>query len=308
MQLHNKAFNALAVIVLFAFLQSASADQAQEAEVAVGGHEHMNHGPSGLTEEECLDLKGAHARVMCLQPIFAAKLGEFTAAEIIEQARQLQGQGKIDDCHHIAHNIGKKLMGFTGSVEAAFNACTHSCIDGCFHGVMQAYVPGLSPEELEMTATMPEKCRTLADASDEGNKEWKYRQCIHGLGHGLVLKYGEDIARSTQTCQELPDSWHQDRCLGGVFMEKLHPFSMLPRDELGDAIPGICAEEEKSGDRKLFAMCLDALGEALTFATGHNMPQAWSLCRKLPSSQQQVCMDAVITEFQGNQRRTREIQ
>ncbi len=290
-------------------LQASSEDTNKQEEKTepLSGHEHMHDVPEGQTAEDCLALRNAHSRVMCLAPVFASKLEQISAAEIIEEALQLQGQRKIDDCHHIAHHIGKKLFEAKESVEVAFNECTHSCIDGCFHGVMQAYIPTLETGADEFMAAMPSECHSLADSKETGDKERRYRQCIHGLGHGLVLKYGEETSISSDACVLLPDSWHQDHCLGGVFMEKLHPYSMLSKDQLRKEIPGICSDEEESGGRKLLTMCLDALGEALAFSTGHSMPQSWSLCRQLPIAQQQVCMDAVMKENQSNSRRTEAI-
>ena len=44
-------------------------------------------------------------------------------------------------------------------------------------------------------------------------------QCVHGLGHGLMIHTGLDLPLSLSICERLPTAWDQTSCDGGVFME-----------------------------------------------------------------------------------------
>ena len=46
-------------------------------------------------------------------------------------------------------------------------------------------------------------------------------QCVHGLGHGLMIYTAYDLPFSLHICDQLQDSWDQISCTGGVFMENL---------------------------------------------------------------------------------------
>ena len=44
-------------------------------------------------------------------------------------------------------------------------------------------------------------------------------QCVHGLGHGLMIYTGYDLPLSLRTCDKLTSGWDATSCTGGVFME-----------------------------------------------------------------------------------------
>ena len=46
-------------------------------------------------------------------------------------------------------------------------------------------------------------------------------QCVHGLGHGLMIYTDYELPLSLETCDALETSWDQTSCTGGVFMENL---------------------------------------------------------------------------------------
>ncbi len=50
---------------------------------------------------------------------------------------------------------------------------------------------------------------------------WIEYQCFHGLGHGLMIATGLDLAISLEVCSRLDRRWDRDACRGGVFMENI---------------------------------------------------------------------------------------
>ncbi len=54
-----------------------------------------------------------------------------------------------------------------------------------------------------------------------GGSDFIAYQCVHGLGHGLMIYTGYDLPLALATCDKLATSWDQTSCTGGVFMENL---------------------------------------------------------------------------------------
>lgn len=52
---------------------------------------------------------------------------------------------------------------------------------------------------------------------------WVVYQCLHGLGHGLMLTTGLDVPRSLAVCRRLASASYRSACKGGVFMENISP-------------------------------------------------------------------------------------
>ena len=50
---------------------------------------------------------------------------------------------------------------------------------------------------------------------------WIAYQCLHGLGHGLMIATGLNLPISLEVCSRLGRWWDRDACRGGVFMENL---------------------------------------------------------------------------------------
>ena len=44
-------------------------------------------------------------------------------------------------------------------------------------------------------------------------------QCLHGLGHGLMITTGYNLPTSLEVCDHLQGKWNATSCNGGVFME-----------------------------------------------------------------------------------------
>jgi hypothetical protein len=44
-------------------------------------------------------------------------------------------------------------------------------------------------------------------------------QCVHGLGHGLMIQTGYDLPTALSVCRGLQTRWDELSCDGGVFME-----------------------------------------------------------------------------------------
>jgi cytochrome c553 len=120
------------------------------------------------------------------------------------------------DCHQISHWIGHAgLAYYKNDAGQALSHGAMTCNSGYYHGVLQLALAGLP------RATVVKKARTLCSAPAVNTEEFLLYQCVHGLGHGLMIYSGNDLPWSLGTCHKLLTEFDRVSCTGGVFMQNL---------------------------------------------------------------------------------------
>ena len=130
--------------------------------------------------------------------------------------RMIDTDPTVRVCHRIAHAIGAgALAHYNGDVGPAFADGSAVCWSGYYHGILERAFAGVSEEDL------PTVARRLCASQQVRRSDFVAYQCVHGLGHGLMIYTGYDMPKSLATCDKLATSWDQTSCTGGVFMENL---------------------------------------------------------------------------------------
>jgi mono/diheme cytochrome c family protein len=118
------------------------------------------------------------------------------------------------DCHRIAHRMGSAaLQLYKDDVAKAFIAGSPVCWSGYYHGIVERAFLGQPDDKLAVVA------RQLCSDPQINVQRFLAYQCIHGLGHGLMIYTGYDLPASLKTCDELRTGFDRVSCSGGVFME-----------------------------------------------------------------------------------------
>jgi mono/diheme cytochrome c family protein len=121
------------------------------------------------------------------------------------------------DCHRIAHRMGSAaLTRFKDKVAPAFIAGTPVCASGYYHGIVERAFLGQPTDKLAVIA------RQLCSDPKITEQRFLFYQCIHGLGHGLMIYTGYDLPGSLKTCDDLRTGFDRVSCSGGVFMENFN--------------------------------------------------------------------------------------
>jgi hypothetical protein len=81
--------------------------------------------------------------------------------------------------------------------------------------VIQAYFENMHQID---TAAVNGLCRPYTHSEAD---RWLRFQCVHGMGHGLLMYYAHDLPRGLQGCDLLDDGWDRESCYGGAFMENI---------------------------------------------------------------------------------------
>lgn len=118
------------------------------------------------------------------------------------------------DCHRIAHRMGSAALArFKDKVAPAFIEGTPVCASGYYHGIIERAFLGQPTDKLGVVA------RQMCTDSQIAKQTFLLYQCIHGLGHGLMIYTGYDLPLSLKTCKGLETDFDKISCSGGVFME-----------------------------------------------------------------------------------------
>jgi len=121
-------------------------------------------------------------------------------------------------CHPIAHYIGAgTLARFHGNIPKSFAAGSSICWSGFYHGILERAFYGISTEAGLIKAAR----RVCADPSLQKD-QFLFYQCVHGLGHGLMISTGYDLPYALHVCEKLQTAWDQTSCTGGVYMENVN--------------------------------------------------------------------------------------
>jgi cytochrome c553 len=120
------------------------------------------------------------------------------------------------DCHQISHWIGRAgLLYYKHDPGQALSHGAMTCNSGYYHGVLQVALAGL-PRNVVV-----KKSQRLCSAPAVNIEEFLLYQCVHGLGHGLMIYSGDDLPWSLRTCHKLLTDFDRISCTGGVFMQNL---------------------------------------------------------------------------------------
>jgi cytochrome c553 len=124
-------------------------------------------------------------------------------------------------CHQIAHEIGHAgYVHYHDNAAQALANGSMTCWSGYYHGVIERAFGGVPRSKV---ATM---ARTLCTGKAINKTYFLLYQCVHGLGHGLMIYSLNDLPYSLGVCDHLATAWDRTSCTGGVFMQNFLPGPM----------------------------------------------------------------------------------
>ena len=128
----------------------------------------------------------------------------------------LYHENKYIVCHNISHHLGMWIYGYTQDLEQSLEfADPLSCAGGIFHGVFQNYFMTkvfnvVEPKSIDLTSL----CSNYVDEYFTIDMA----QCMHGLGHGLIIFYQYDILEALKRCEDFDFALEEKSCSNGIFM------------------------------------------------------------------------------------------
>ena len=87
------------------------------------------------------------------------------------------------------------------------------CASGYYHVLLEGKLAGVAKDEVAEVA------RSVCDQTKSTASSFVYYQCVHGLGHGLMLSTRYELPGALRLCHGLRTDFDRVSCTGGVLME-----------------------------------------------------------------------------------------
>jgi len=116
--------------------------------------------------------------------------------------------------HQLAHALGREALTSSGGNPAVLGQCRPVFASGCYHGVVEALL------QLRGRVDMTELQQMCAAAGGTGARG-PVHECIHGLGHGVLGAFGQNVDATLRQCDGLSGSAFVVACREGAFMEAI---------------------------------------------------------------------------------------
>ena len=188
------------------------------------------------------------------------------------------------NCHRIAHTIGSAALARYGDVGRAFANGDSTCWSGYYHGILERALSGAATRDA-LGARVRELCtEVLAE-----EPLFIAYQCVHGLGHGLMIRTGLDLPASLEICDRLADSWQQTSCHGGVFMENFNTSYGVRSRFIRDDDP-LYPCHEIAERHKLY--CYLQITDRILVVTGYDWQAAAGWCAKAEPDWRATCFQS----------------
>ncbi|HEU4941731.1 MAG TPA: c-type cytochrome [Gaiellaceae bacterium] len=223
------------------------------------------------------------------------------------------------DCHRIAHTIGAaSLQHYDGDVGKALAEGNAICASGYYHGLLEWKLAGVPKDEVASVA------RTVCDQTKSTASSFVYYQCVHGLGHGLMLYTLYDLPSALRLCHKLRTDFDRVSCSGGVFMENqqssygitspwlkkddlLYPCGIVSRSDktycyllaTSRILPQVGWDWEKAADwcrkseKGFVHLCFQSYGRDASGSSIQDPAKIRDLCAKAGSGEQECIFGAV---------------
>lgn len=242
----------------------------------------------------CADLDEGTLRLVCYSDFFGNLAeNEENNADALELSIALSKMGTIDDCHFVSHEIGHVAFEETGDVSKSLHGMDGTmCRGGYFHGVLASYFHNIGESNKPFPDTYKTICNDLIGSSN-------YQDCVHGLGHGFVHYFGDDLDSSLDSCHEL--SLYQNiLCVKGVMMQ--YTDNVLTRDGISEeTISNLCSSEHL--EKNDYLECSMSTGTTLAFFTNHDLQKGQELCNMISDDiSRNYCIDGLRLEIQDSEK------
>ena len=248
--------------------------------------------PSGLSYTHrvqflpCLLKSDTYIRMQCMRGPISTVVKNESAQTALDYVYKLQQADIIADCHVPSHWIGEaNLEKYDFDAGRAFATCSEGCIEGCQHGVIEHY--------MSITKSSDDIMKLCESVGQD--EELLYRQCLHGLGHGVISHNKITLPEAVAECQTLESLFATDTCISGVQMEFSYRHIQEGKEVFAKLIPTLCTEFEN--DWRFFRPCIGGIGYGAMVVTGHDLPESKRLCSLLSDqTQERICVQEANAE------------
>jgi hypothetical protein len=201
-------------------------------------------------------------------------------------------------CHTIAHWIGSATLSrYRGDAAKAMAHGSMICGSGFYHGIVM-----FALRTTQTRAQLVAKVRDMCSEHSVQKTTFLRYQCVHGLGHGLMIFSGDNLPWSLRMCDVLRGSWSQQSCSGGVFMQNFDlPSRMAPIQSRFVRKRDLLYPCDWVRARYKY-YCYLQVTEHVLNATHYDWKRTASTCAKAPAPWDSVCFQSYGRDASGASR------
>jgi hypothetical protein len=196
-------------------------------------------------------------------------------------------------CHPIAHAIGHAAYErYHGDAGRALSEGGMTCNSGYYHGVVERAFAGVPRSKVFTMA------RTMCTRFETASATFRLYQCVHGLGHGLMIYSANDLPYSLKVCDSLGTPPIRQTCTGGVFMQNFLPGVMaiaptkwVRKNDLLYPCDVVAAQD------KLY--CYLIVTSRILPQVGYNWTKASAWCRRAETVWVRTCFQSLGRDASG---------
>jgi hypothetical protein len=208
------------------------------------------------------------------------------------QTKSVTDTAVAGDCHRIAHRMGSAALSrFKDKVAPAFIAGSPVCASGYYHGIIERAFLGQPTSKLGVVA------RQMCTDPQIADQRFLLYQCIHGLGHGLMIYTGYDMPGSLKTCKGLQEEFDRISCSGGVFMENFSSSYGVTSKYLKKDDPIYPCDSKLANPYKI--QCYGLVTANLLRTTGYDQKKTAAGCRLSEPEWVATCFESFGRDVSG---------
>lgn len=234
----------------------------------------------------CAQEQGDYSRILCLKPYVETITTSRSATEAATFIHELQTSDFVADCHVLLHFVGEAHVEKSASLGEALATCPVDCFEGCHHGAVEGHVSEHGVLDVQTVCTPVSENPTL------------FRQCLHGLGHGLLRHNSAQVEVALSQCSTLQGT-AVTTCSDGVMMEYIDAQLYKNYETFLKEFPATC--ERFRNQPYHFDACMNNVGWGLMVATGHDIERGKLLCEQFDDPRdQKLCLHYIQVEIDQN--------
>src|SRR5919199_4870577 len=196
-----------------------------------------------------------------------------------------------EHCHELTHAIGRAAANlYSGDVASTYSQGDDFCASGYYHGAMETIVANIGADKI-----LDEADNICAAPRQQQNQSLNHRNCAHGIGHGLMGLYQNELFEALEGCGALTQEFERDQCSGGVFMENIidedNPSN--PSKDLKADQPFYPCTEVKSEYKR---PCYVKHTNYALKKEGNDFAKVFELCGKVEDGFRQICYYGLGTD------------
>jgi copper transport protein len=164
---------------------------------------------------ECAELSVGQSS--CYQTYFSGVMRREDAGTAVAEILELSSSDQFvaSQCHQITHDLGREAAGYYETLGEALSFEASACWSGYYHGVVEQRMSEY--DDAELLQLVPSFCEDPA----QNQYSFVHYNCVHGVGHGIMLRFDADLFASIPYCEKYRDPWELSSCVSGAIMQNV---------------------------------------------------------------------------------------